>query len=88
MKKKKIFLAPILATAALVGADHKDEWHLLSTGDICRIALIGILEVGAMCIPLSLLWGVIGCWWKERTATSLLLILFIILIATYKLLGF
>ena len=83
-----IIVIAILATAVLVGADHKDEWHLLSAGDICIITLIGILRVGAFCILLSLLWGAVQLWWKERTATSLLLILFIILVYTYKLLGF
>ena len=82
-----VFAVAILATAALVGADHKNEWHLLSTGDICRITLVGILEVGGWCILLSLLWGGIGHWWKERSTTSFLLALYVILVGIYILLG-
>ena len=83
-----VFAIAILATASAIGTDHKDEWRLLSAGDICIITLIGILQVGAFCILLGLLWGAVQLWWKERTATSLLLVLFIILVYTYKLLGF
>lgn len=83
-----IFAIAILATASAIGTDHKDEWRLLSAGDIIIIALFAILKVGACCMLLGLLWGIIQYWWKERTTTLLLLILLIILIATYKLLGF
>lgn len=83
-----VFAIAILATASAIGTDHKHEWRLLSAGDICIITLIGILQVGACCMLLGLLWGIIQYWWKERTTTLLLLILLIILIATYKLLGF